>query len=203
LSSYDRPYVDSSVFISFIKGEKKGPKGEHDCKAVFGSVIAAAKRGDFRIFTSTLTIAEVHKKKGMPTSLTDQENIDLRPYFRQDYIQLIEVDRDIAERANELCRTDLRVSGRKTLRPNDAIHLASAERAGCNVILAYDPDFGKYKHDKIQIEWPTSFTTNVLQEAIQESLALAETGTDDSHPLLLLMAPKAEEPKTEEKKADK
>lgn len=155
--TYDKPYVESSVFIAYIRGEKKKKKGDsevHDCKAIFDSILDAAKRGEFKIYTSTLTLAEVFKKKGDPRSLTEQENEDLRPYFREEYIQLIEVDRDIGERGNELCRTDKRVDYRKPLRPNDGVHVACAERAGCSVILAYDPDFSEYKHESIPVEWP-------------------------------------------------
>jgi PIN domain len=127
--------------------------------------------------------------------LTDQENVDLRPYFREEYIQLIEVDRDIAERANDLCRTDPLVAGRKPLRPNDAIHVASAERAGCNVILAYDPDFSKYMHEKIQIEWPIMIDTKMLSVGVQGSLALsAPSGIDETKPrLTLYLPPKSEQ----------
>lgn len=151
--NYKAPYIESSVFIAYIKGEKKGDKLEHDCEAVVGSILDAARAGDFKVFTSALTIAEVHKKKRAP-ELSDQENEDLRPYFREDYIQLIEVERGVAERANELCCTTKAKPGRPALRPNDAIHIASAEQAGCDVILSYDPDFTKHQHPTIPIKWP-------------------------------------------------
>jgi predicted nucleic acid-binding protein len=155
--SYQKPYVESSVFIAFIKGEKLGKKGEHDCKKIFDSIIEAAKAGDFKIFTSALTIAEVFKNKKGP-SLSDAENEDLRPYFREEYIQLVEIDREVGERANELCRTHKPKPNFPALRPNDAIHIASAEKAGCEKILAYDPDFTRQEHDTILIGWPIEIT---------------------------------------------
>ena len=140
---YKKPYVESSVFIAYIKGETtQGPNHDQDAKAIFDSIIDAAKAGSFKIITSGLTIAEVFKNKKNPP-LTIQENEDLRPYFREDYIQIAEVDRDVGDRANELCRTLPAdpTTGAKAMRPNDAIHIAAAERAECDVILAWDPDF--------------------------------------------------------------
>ncbi len=147
---YKRPYMESSVFIAFIKGEMID---DHDCKAVVDSILAGAEDGTFPICTSSLTIAEVFKTK-KSTPLTEKENEDLRPYFRAEYIRLIEVDRDIAEHANELCRIAASKPGAHKLRPNDAIHIACAERAGCDVLLSYDTDLTKQVHDSFSIQWP-------------------------------------------------
>ena len=183
---YRRPYVESPVFIAFIRGESKGD--DHNCKAVVDTILKAAEDGDFAIFTSSLTIAEVFKNKRQGTQLTEEENQDLRPYFRESYIRLIEVDRDIAERANELCRTHQPGPNRPALRPNDAIHLACAERADCEVLLAYDPDLTKQSHDSISIEWPQTTNRVILpreklleagSSPIQEKLALT-AGSDDA-----------------------
>jgi predicted nucleic acid-binding protein len=139
---YKRPYIESSVFIAFIKGEMQGPNEDQDAKEILDSIISAAKAGLFKIVTSSLTIAEVFKKKNHP-ELTIQQNEDLRPHFREDYIVLVEVDREVGERANELCcilQAD-EESGFKAMRPNDAIHIAAAEKAECDVVLAWDPHF--------------------------------------------------------------
>ena len=164
---YHRPYVESSAFIAFIKGEFK--EDNHDCKKIVDSILQAAQAKDFRIFTSSLTIAEVFKNKKNPP-LSDQENEDLKPYFREDYIRIIEVDREIGERANELCRTHKPGPNTPALRPNDAIHIACAERANCEVLLAYDSDLTKQKHDSISIEWPRdcSLVTTPKQAALDE-----------------------------------
>jgi predicted nucleic acid-binding protein len=146
-ASYRKPYVESSVFIAFIRGETtQGPNHDQDAKAIVNSILVAAEAGAFPIVTSSLTIAEVFKRKGAAL-LTNQQNDDLRPYFREQYIQIVEVDRDVAERANELCRTFQADAAAQLrgLRPNDAIHIASAERAECDVILAWDPDFMSQK----------------------------------------------------------
>lgn len=155
---YNKPYIESSVFIAFIKGEKtQGPNHDQDAETILRCIIDAARNGAFKIITSSLTIAEVHKKRGM-NELSPQENQDLRPYFREDYIQMVEVDRGVAERANELCSTLPAdpTKGTRALRPNDAIHIAAAERASCDVVLAWDEDFIS-QNDRIptvQLEYP-------------------------------------------------
>lgn len=149
MTIYRRPYIESAVFIAFIKGELRDD-GKHDCKQIMDSILKVAVRGRFQVYTSSLTIAEVFKKKNI-NSLTIQENEDLRPYFREPYIQLIEVDRAISERANELCR----VAPQETpLRPNDAVHIACAERAECETLLTYDKGMINHGHPTIAIEWP-------------------------------------------------
>jgi predicted nucleic acid-binding protein len=167
--------VESSVFIAWIKGEKRGKNQEHDCRLIFDSIIDAAKDGHFEIYTSALTLAEVFKNKKDPSHhLTDQENEDLRPYFREAFIQLIETDRDVGERANELCRTHKAKPNQPALRPNDAIHIASAEKAGCDAILAYDPDFTKQTHATIDIDWPDpTRIPGTVSLAIQPMLQLS------------------------------
>lgn len=100
-SPYIKPYVESSVFIAFIKGEKsQGPTRDWDARAIFDSIIDAARARKFRIITSALTIAEVHKYKKYPKEqqVTQRQNEDLRPYFRQDYIQIVEIDREVGEK---------------------------------------------------------------------------------------------------------
>jgi len=147
------------VFISFIKGEKsQGPNQDGDGKAILESIIVAAKAGYFPIHTSALTIAEVHKRKPLPT-LKDSECEDLSPYFRESYIQLIEVDREIAEMANHLCRIHKAAVGQKALLPNDAIHIASAKHAGCDVLLTWDPDLLSQKIDGLRIECPVDISS--------------------------------------------
>jgi predicted nucleic acid-binding protein len=155
---YSKPYIESSVFIAFIKGEKtQGPNRDMDAEAIFASIIAAAMEGQFKIHTSSLTIAEVHKKKNCP-ELSDGECADLTPYFREEFITLVEVDREIGETANHLCRTHKAGLGQKALRPNDAIHIASAMKAGSDVLLTWDPDLLSQTVDGLRIECPIDLT---------------------------------------------
>jgi predicted nucleic acid-binding protein len=179
---YKQPYVESSVFVAFIKGEvTQGPNHDQDAKKIFDSIIDAAKAGMFPIVTSALTIAEVFKNMKNPP-LTDQQNEDLRPYFREDYIQIVEIDRDVGDRANELCRTLQAEVGFKAMRPNDAIHIASAERAECDVVLAWDPDFisQKLRLSTVRLENPekVTITATTEQNLFTETLA-NESGQND------------------------
>ncbi len=148
---YVKPYVESSVFISWIRGENGVPmRGQQiDCAKITETVLQDAEKGDYRVITSHLTIAEVHKKKGF-TKLTDTENGQLLKYFENEFIAFVEVDRAIAEEANRLCR---RYSDQK-LSPNDAIHLASALKAGCDVLLTWDGGLLDIAHPNVKIEWP-------------------------------------------------
>jgi predicted nucleic acid-binding protein len=185
MSVYHRPYVEASVWIAYIRGEFR-KDGSHDCKAVFESILKAAQDGQFQIFTSSLTIAEVCKKKDAE-KLTEDENEDLRPYFREEYITIVEVDRDIAERANDLCRMHLVDAGEHILRPNDAIHLACAERAGCEVLLAYDKHLTRWVHDKIATKWPAEINKVVMPSVsalsisppVAENMVLALTSGNE------------------------
>jgi predicted nucleic acid-binding protein len=199
LTIYRKPYIESSAFIAFIKGETK--EGNHDCERVIGSILEAAKRGSFRIHTSSLTIAEVFKSK-KSIELTEHQNDDLRPYFREDYIQLIEVDRAIGERANELCRMHRPGSGIRALRPNDAIHLACAERAGCEVLLTYDPDLTKQTHPTVRVGWPeevVSIENRMLWDGVeapaQASFVLPEVSENGAVRLALTEGSESGEPK--------
>ncbi len=105
---YKKPYLDSGVFIAWIKGEKitrkdasgveeiidRGKIGEH--------ILTLAEKQLFPIIISALTIAEVHKKKNMP-KLDKDENQNILGYFEHDFVSPVVVDRSIGEEANRLC----------------------------------------------------------------------------------------------------
>ena len=93
---YKKPYLDSSVFIAWIKNEvvdsvERGKIGEH--------ILRLAEERKFDIHTSCLTLAEVHKKRG-GQSLEDSQDERILAFFEHDYIKLIEVDRRVGEDAN-------------------------------------------------------------------------------------------------------
>lgn len=142
-SAYQKPYLDSSVFVSWIKGEVIAGV---DRTRIASHILKCAERGDFVVHTSTLTLAEVHKLRKGPI-LPEDEDQKMLAYFENDFIQLIDVDRSIGEHANSLCR-------KHGLYPNDAIHLACALRARCDVLLAWDNRFVKAQHPDIPIEEP-------------------------------------------------
>ena len=159
-----KPYIESSVFIEFIKGEDPAK-----CDTI-SAIIAAAKAGAFKITTATWTIAEVHKRKGYSkgVAITDKQSEDVLLYFREEFIDIVEVDRALAERAHGICRAYPDNGKDKTIKPGDAIHISAAERAGCDVIWTYEPDFLKLDYSKIKIETPT------FDKEITEAITPAE-----------------------------
>jgi predicted nucleic acid-binding protein len=136
---YQKPYLDSNVFIAWITGEA-------DRHAVADHILNLAERGVFKIYTSALTLAEVHKLR-TGAALSARDDGEILAYFEHDFIQLVDVDRGIGEQANRFCR-------QYGIYPNDAIHLACALRAGCDVLLAWDNRFAKVQHPDIRIEEP-------------------------------------------------
>jgi predicted nucleic acid-binding protein len=89
-----------------------------------------AKGGHLIIFTSTLAIAEVCKTKDYG-DLTEDEHRQIKAYFRHKFVKVIQVDRIIARNAAEIVRDH-------SLKPPDAIHVATAIRCRCQVLYTYD-----------------------------------------------------------------
>jgi predicted nucleic acid-binding protein len=143
-SEYRRPYLDSNVFIAFVKKEEN--IGGVNRYLVARHILTRAAHGHFQIYTSALTLAEVHKLRGQSPLAPDQDDRLLR-FFENDYIRLVDVDRIIGEEANRFCR-------RFGITPNDAIHLACALRAGCDVLLCWDKRFAKVTTVGIRLEEP-------------------------------------------------
>ncbi len=157
-SPYVKPYFDSAVFISWLKDVDEGPFADGtrgDRHPISDHVLQGAENGGYPIITSYLTMAEVFKKKGDGNpALNDDQNGRIVKYFENTWIQWVPVERLIGEDANALL-----VRFRKEkLRPCDAIHLASALRAHCEVLLTWDGPLIQVKHDKIRIEYPQVLT---------------------------------------------
>lgn len=140
---YKYPYLDSSVFIGWIKGEIID---NIDRKDITEHILKLAENKEFKICASALTLAEVHKKRGS-IQLSDAEDESILEFFEREFIDIVDVDRTIGEQANRFCR-------RYPLRPNDAIHLACALRAKCDVLLTWDGPFASVQHPDIVIENP-------------------------------------------------
>ena len=105
-------YWDSNTFIGWLNGE---PDKFQLCDAV----IEAAKAGQCRIATSTLTFTEVYWVKKGPKLLTDHRST-ITALFDYSWIIPIELDRATAELARNLL-FDI-----ATLKSWDAVHVASA-----------------------------------------------------------------------------
>lgn len=143
--AYLKPYADSSLFIAWLKGEVIGGV---DRKSAADGVLRGAERGDYVISTSALTLAEVHKLR-TGSALPEDDDDRIIHYFEHAFFEIIDVDRRIGEHANRLCRIH-------SIYPNDAIHLASALRAGCDVLLAWDNRFARVREPGIRVIEPTA-----------------------------------------------
>jgi predicted nucleic acid-binding protein len=124
---YQRPYLESSVFIALIKGEvintiDRGEIAQH--------ILDGASADRWPIFTSTFTLAEVIKARNKPL-LTPAEEKKIDDFFKHEYIKLVILDREVAELARKLARSH-------ALRPPDAVHLASAVKVRADELLMWD-----------------------------------------------------------------
>jgi predicted nucleic acid-binding protein len=144
---YRRPCLDSSVFIGGI-GDGEITKGIKR-NVVFRHIWERAKAGDFPILISAIALVEVYKKK--KGTVAGGEMLDeFLQHINEPFVQVIEVDREVGLRAHQFCR---KYSADK-LTPNDAVHLACAIRAGCDVLLAWDTPLVGIQHPSIRIEEP-------------------------------------------------
>ena len=144
---YIKPYLDASVFIAWLRGEVIDTV---DRAKIVEHILGDAQNGEHQIIISALTFAEVHKVKGDgKPHLTVAEDEKILAFFEHDFFAVVEVDRSIGEDANRFCREF-------NIKPNDAIHLACALRAKCDVLLAWDrPLLLGVAHSAIRLEEPT------------------------------------------------
>jgi predicted nucleic acid-binding protein len=163
---YKKPYLESSVFIAWIKGESI-PQTDADGKVIGHEeraniakhILSLAEAGQFHVYTSSITITEVHKgnSKAQPGTDPESKTID---FFRNHFFKIVDVDRSIAESAHRLCR-------KHGLKPYDAVHLACAVRAGCDALLTWDSDLLKITDGGIEISKPQVFGQAVLDLVVQ------------------------------------
>ncbi len=116
-------YWDSSAFLSrFARtaGRIEALEELTDC----------AERGQVRIVTSILTMAEVAWWDGDDAKTPEQEET-LVAFFENPYITVQSLDYFVAEQARRLIRTH-------GLHGADAVHLATAIRHSVAVVHAYD-----------------------------------------------------------------
>jgi len=134
LPPLERPYLDASVFMAHIKEEQTACRGTTRLD-ITTNLFKGAQDGKYKLHTSFLTLAEVRRLKPSNKELTPDELVKARGLFQRflehRWIEPIEVDRKIAEKAQQL-------GADYSMSPTDAIHLASAILAPCNVLLVWD-----------------------------------------------------------------
>ena len=123
-----RRFWDSNIVIGYLAGHLS-------LKAECDQIIEAGKRGELEILVSTMAEAEVAYLDGY----TDSESEDLiREFFSRPYVVPAAFDRPVAAAARKLIR--LGKAKRLSLKPPDAIHLATCEVHHIPILETSDPD---------------------------------------------------------------
>lgn len=132
-----RIYWDSCVWIAYINKETKVPlkSGEIDnryekCLELFKQ----AKNSDLEIVTSAFTLAEVCRLGESPEGYEER----LHDFFDRTYILIVPLDNQTGFEAQRLM-----ISGICRQKPADAVHIASALRAGAVEMHSFDEDILK------------------------------------------------------------
>lgn len=127
MMSLPRQYFDANVFIAILKQETiEAHERWRHCQ----QLLEAAEARRSIAVTSTMTIAEVTGGRPRPLPVHTKEAV--RSLFGNAWLVLVKTDRFVVESAREL------IWEFPALRPIDAIHLASALSAGCEVLYTYD-----------------------------------------------------------------
>jgi len=125
-----RIYWDTRVWVALIDADQD-PERHRIARGIYSD----ANQGLLEIVTSALTRAECRKLLGK-RSLTQDQQDRISRYFYPDFVIRASLDWDIAEQA-ALFRE------RYSLRPEDAVHLATAAdpRYKVQVFQSWDSDF--------------------------------------------------------------
>jgi predicted nucleic acid-binding protein len=134
----DRPtkiYWDACVFLSFINGEPE------ERVNVIQQLMEEASTGKHEIVTSAVSIVEVaFGKAEQDGHAPNQETLEkIEQFWLPDSpIRLMEFHRLVARDARDLVRLAAITAEEVSLKPLDAIHLASAQRLEVGDFHTYD-----------------------------------------------------------------
>lgn len=132
--SFRKPYADSSIFFAIIKKETELCSSGLMRWQVAERILRDAEQGQYQIYTSTITLAEVRRIRERNVQLTQDELITVAHFFRHEYLRVSAVTREIAELAQLL-------GAQHGIWPMDAIHLATAIQLRCDVLMVWDKRF--------------------------------------------------------------
>ncbi len=134
----ERVYWDSCLFLAYVNGEP----GRADN---IGAWLAVAAKGEIEIITSTLAIAEVvfaaSEQIGHPLDREIEDKIN-RLWVPPSPVRLAEFHQFVAAEAVSLMRS-VRTAG-LSLKPMDAIHLATAKRLEVKRFETYDDNLTRF-----------------------------------------------------------
>jgi len=125
-------YWDSCVWIGLINQEPEKVES-------IAGVLAAARRGEVQIVTSSFTLCEVVSRKcdGEKKEITADEDDAFAELLKADFVTVVTADWDAGMKARELYRA-FRSQGLK--KPQDALHLATAVLESVDVMHTFDDD---------------------------------------------------------------
>jgi predicted nucleic acid-binding protein len=120
-------YWDTCTWLTFINGEP----GADDCQYV----IECARRGEVKIWTSSLALAESYKVKcnDEHRALAEARDREFEDYIEQGFVVEVQCDHPIAVLSRKLCRAHARLK-----KPTDGIHLASAVLWNADELHTFD-----------------------------------------------------------------
>lgn len=124
-------YWDSNVWLGYINDE--ADKAER-CRYVLNE----ARLGNYEIWTSALTLAEVFKaasEKGQPFPLPTNGDIEFERFVQQRFVVIVQVDVDIGIDARRLLR-----KYQVLKKPPDGVHLASALANNVDEMHTFDDE---------------------------------------------------------------
>lgn len=141
-----RDYWDANVFLSLFQRGDDPKRLEQRENAI--RLLEDARSGLTVIVTSAFTLVEARRGDNVPP-LPGDEHATLKAFFRHPYIEVVPVDRAIAELAAEY-------GDRFKLKNGDAVQLATAVRSKASRLLAWDSDFHReiMRGAPIKIEYP-------------------------------------------------
>ena len=118
-----RVYWDSCVYIDCIQRHPER-------STVLDAIHAQAKANEIVLVAPALVLAEVSKLNSSNMTREEEAKRILR-FFENDFIKVRNVTRSIAEHAAELTR-------QHSIKPSDAIHVATALASKCISLQTYD-----------------------------------------------------------------
>jgi len=138
-----RRYWDSSCFLAILNDEDNAD----DCE----KILDEAKEGKTELIVSPLVQVEVIRPRGSPHPIPKEDEEKVRAFFENDYLKWRNIDRVIADLAQDLC-------WEYGLHPRDAIHLGVAIETECDLLETTDGRMlkadGQIKDVKLRIAKP-------------------------------------------------
>ena len=171
MASPQRRLWDTSVIVDFLEGTERS-------KPHVPLIIEEAKRGDTEIMVSAFAEVEVVKPNGV---LTEKQEEMIREFFSRPYVIRAQVDARVAAIARQITRMTSLASDMKTVKPKDAVHVATAVRWDVPVVECYDEPLIRAS-TRMRTEYPSVIKGVIVREPQYEGQARADELLDAAAP---------------------